>query len=102
MARTKNEDGEKKQGRLSQIKQTYQITKKADPRIGLILRAAVLVPFAILLGVGGLIGPPRGLGFRAAGGGLTLAAWVFARPAERAVYGQIERGHGAAAGPPDL
>jgi hypothetical protein len=97
MARTKNEDGEKKQGRLSQIKQTYQITKKADPRISLILLGAFLVPFAILLAVGFLIGHPLWLGFLGFFGGLTLAAWVFGRRAERAVYGQIEGEPGAAA-----
>ena len=93
----RDEDGEKKQGRLSQIKQTYQITKKADPRIGLILLGAFLVPFAVLLGVGFLIGHPLWLGFLGFFGGLTLAAWVFGRRAERAVYGQIEGEPGAAA-----
>lgn len=86
-----------KQGRLSQIKQTYTLTKKSDPRIGLILLAAFLLPFAALLVIGIVIGHPFLLGLLGFFTGLTLATWIFGRRAERAVYGQIEGQPGAAA-----
>jgi hypothetical protein len=87
----------KKPGRLAQIKQTYVITKKADPKIPWILLACFLLPFLALLGIGILIDRPILLGFLGFMTGLTLTAWVFGRRAERAVYGQIEGQPGAAA-----
>ncbi len=87
----------KKPGRLSQIKQTYDITKKSDPKIPWILVGSLFLPFLVLLGVGYLTGYMFILGFIGFMTGLTLAAWVFGRRAERAVYGQIEGQPGAAA-----
>jgi hypothetical protein len=87
----------KKPGRLAQIKQTYVITKRADPKIPWILLACFLLPLLALLGVGLLINRPILLGFLGFMTGLTLTAWVFGRRAERAVYGQIEGQPGAAA-----
>lgn len=86
-----------KPGRLAQIKQTYQITKKADPKIAWILIGCFFGPFVVLLGVGFLIDYPILLGFLGFMTGLTLTAWIFGRRAERAVYGQIEGQPGAAA-----
>jgi hypothetical protein len=87
----------KKPGRLAQIKQTYVITKKADPKIPWILLACFLLPLLAFIGVGILIDRPILLGFLGFMTGLTLTAWVFGRRAERAVYGQIEGQPGAAA-----
>ncbi len=87
----------KKPGRLSQIKQTYDITKKSDPKIPWILIGSLFLPFLVLLGIGYLTGYMFILGFIGFMTGLTLAAWVFGRRAERAVYGQIEGQPGAAA-----
>ncbi len=86
-----------KPGRLAQIKQTYDITKKADPKIPWILMACFFLPFLVLLGIGVFVGYPVVLGFLGLMTGLTLTAWVFGRRAERAVYGQIEGQPGAAA-----
>ncbi|MEO8106797.1 MAG: DUF4191 domain-containing protein [Actinomycetes bacterium] len=86
-----------KPGRLAQIKQTYDITKKADPKILWILIGSLLGPFLLLLGIGYAVGYPLILGFLGFMTGLTLAAWVFGRRAERAVYAQIEGQPGAAA-----
>jgi len=86
-----------KPGRLAQIKQTYDITKKADPNIPWILMACFFLPFLVLLGIGIFVGYPVVLGFLGFMTGLTLTAWVFGRRAERAVYGQIEGQPGAAA-----
>ncbi len=99
--RKKNQDAEsaepKEPGRIAQIKQTYQITKRQDPAITWILLGAFLVPFLVLLGVGFVIGRPILLGLLGFMGGLTLATWLFGRRAERAVYSQIEGQPGAAA-----
>jgi hypothetical protein len=86
-----------KPSRLAQIKQTYDITKKADPKIPWILMICFFGPFLVLLSVGILFGYPIILGFLGLMTGLTLTAWIFGRRAERAVYGQIEGQPGAAA-----
>ncbi len=86
-----------KPGRLAQIKQTYDITKKADPKIPWILMACFFGPFLVLLGIGIFVAYPVVLGFLGFMTGLTLTAWIFGRRAERAVYGQIEGQPGAAA-----
>ncbi|HUV49201.1 MAG TPA: DUF4191 domain-containing protein [Actinomycetes bacterium] len=86
-----------KPGRLAQIKQTYDITKKSDPKILWILIGSLLGPFVLLLGIGYLVGYMVIFGFLGFMTGLTLAAWIFGRRAERAVYGQIEGQPGAAA-----
>ena len=87
-----------KPGRLAQIKQTYDITKKSDPKIPWILLGSLRSGRSVLLlGIGYLVGHPVILGFLGFMTGLTLAAWIFGRRAERAVYGQIEGQPGAAA-----
>jgi hypothetical protein len=92
------ETGEpKKPGRLAQIKQTYQITKKYDPAITWVLLGTFFLPFLALLGIGFAIGRPILLGLLGFMTGLTLTAWIFGRRAEKAVYAQIEGQPGAAA-----
>lgn len=88
---------EDKPGRLAQIKQTYDITKKSDPRIPWILIGCFLPPFLVMLGIGFVVEHPVALGLLGFMTGLTLTTWVFGRRAERAVYGQIEGQPGAAA-----
>lgn len=85
-----------KPGRLAQIRQTYQMTKQSDPRIGWILLGWVLLPTAITVLVcilldNWLLLP---LGFTT---GLLIAAIVLGKRAERAAYAQIEGQPGAAA-----
>ncbi|HSE10398.1 MAG TPA: DUF4191 domain-containing protein [Nocardioidaceae bacterium] len=91
-------DKSAKKGRLAQIAASYQMTKKSDPRIGLILLGWFLLVSAVTFGLLFLLlgnwlmalimAPPFGL----------LAAMiVFGRRAQRAGYRQIEGQPGAAA-----
>jgi hypothetical protein len=87
-----------KPGRLKQVVQSYQMTKKADPRIGLILLGTFLLAglagFALLmLLVGGLV---FAIVFGILVGSLA-AMIVFGRRAQRAALSQIEGQPGAAA-----
>jgi hypothetical protein len=84
-------------GRLAQIKQTYQITRKQDPAIPWVLLACFLAPFLAFLGIGFAIGRPVLVGVLGLLTGFTLAMWIFGRRAERAVYAQIDGQPGAAA-----
>ncbi len=84
-------------GRLKQIRETYQLTKKTDPRIGWILLGIVLATTAVFTLIGFLLGMiwffvPIGLAF-----GLLIAVIIFGRRAERSAYAQIEGQPGAAA-----
>ncbi|MFE0133870.1 DUF4191 domain-containing protein [Streptomyces sp. NPDC059037] len=84
-------------GRLKQIALTYKMTRKADPRIGLVIAAVGIVTFGAFLAIGFGIGHPIYLGIL----GFVLAflamAIVFGRRAERAAFGQMEGQPGAAA-----
>lgn len=98
-----NTSPEPAKGRLGQMRQAYQITKRSDRRIGLIL----LLTFVV---VGGAFGT---LGYFLFGGGtigliITIVfalltgvlgvLIVFGRRAEKAAYAQVEGQRGAAAG----
>ncbi|MCM2580075.1 DUF4191 domain-containing protein [Streptomyces meridianus] len=84
-------------GRLKQIALTYKMTKRADPKVGLVVAAVGLVVFGALLGAGFAIGHPVYAGIL----GFLLAflamAIIFGRRAERAAFGQMEGQPGAAA-----
>lgn len=96
MAR-KTDDDTEKTGRIAQIRQTYRMTKRADPRIGWILLGIVLVVAGISVALGLLVGPLwmwLMIGLPIA---LLTTAIVFGRRAERSAYSQIEGQPGAAA-----
>ncbi|MGY0486932.1 DUF4191 domain-containing protein [Streptomyces sp. WG-D5] len=84
-------------GRLKQIAQTYKMTRRVDPKIGLVLAAVGIVTFGVFLAIGFLIGHPIYLGIL----GFLLAflamAIIFGRRAEKAAFGQMEGQPGAAA-----
>ncbi|GHH34344.1 DUF4191 domain-containing protein [Streptomyces sp. CA-294286] len=84
-------------GRLKQIALTYKMTRRNDPKVGLVVAGVGIVVFGVLLGLGFLIGHPVYLGIL----GFLLAflamAIVFGRRAERAAFGQMEGQPGAAA-----
>jgi len=88
-----------KPGRIKQILQSYQMTKKADPRIGLVLLGtfvlAAVAGFALMLLVlrGSLVFP---IVFGVLTGTLAVMI-VFGRRAQRAALAQIEGQPGAAA-----
>ncbi|MEU6082886.1 DUF4191 domain-containing protein [Streptomyces sp. NPDC047108] len=84
-------------GRLKQIALTYQMTKRVDSKVGLVVGAVGVVTFGVLLAIGFAIGHPVYLGLL----GFLLAflamAIIFGRRAERAAFGQMEGQPGAAA-----
>lgn len=84
-------------GRLSQIKETYKLTKKTDPKIGLILLGCFFAVFVPLLVIGLVVGFPIQLGLIGALFGLLLAVIIFGRRAEASAYSQIDGQAGAAA-----
>ncbi|WP_225850847.1 DUF4191 domain-containing protein [Streptomyces sp. HPF1205] len=84
-------------GRLSQIAQTYKMTRQADPRIGLVIAAVGIVTFGVILALGFLIGHPIYAGILGALLAVLAMAVVFGRRAERAAFGQLEGKPGAAA-----
>ncbi len=85
-----------KPGRLAQIRQTYDLTKKTDPRIGWILLACFLIPILLMVVVCILLDNwwflPLGITT-----GALVAAIVLGRRAERSAYAQIEGQPGAGA-----
>jgi hypothetical protein len=87
-----------KEGRLKQIALVYGMTKKTDPRIGLILLGVFLVTAAIAYGIFYLVPGPwpfdvvTSLLF-----GVLAVLLVFGRRAQKSQYAQIEGQTGAAA-----
>jgi hypothetical protein len=100
MARNKDGDAstsqEKKQGRLSQIREVYRVSRQADRLIGWYMLLAFLVVFGVLLLVGFLVDLPWILGVFGVLFGILAATIVMSRRAERAAYSQIEGQAGAA------
>jgi hypothetical protein len=100
MSNTKAEP--EKTGRIQQFRQTYQLTKKTDPRIGLWILGSFLVVGAIGFAVFHFLLPGNGvLGWVMAGvAGLlfgSLAALIiFGRRAQHSAYAQMEGKAGAA------
>ncbi len=85
-----------KKGRLAQIRQTYQMAKRTDPRIGWISAAAVLAVLAVMVVVGIFVEPIWLWPIIGLPMALLAGAVVFGRRAERAAYLQIEGQPGAA------
>ena len=88
----------KKPSRIKQIRQSYQMTQKSDPRIGLILLGVFLL--AGLAGFAVMLLIFKTLVFAIVFGvliGLLAALIVFGRRAQKAAIGQIEGKPGAAA-----
>ncbi|WP_432126275.1 DUF4191 domain-containing protein [Streptomyces sp. bgisy082] len=84
-------------GRLKQIALTYKMTRKADPKVGLVVAGVGIGVLGVLLAIGFLIGHPVYLGILGLVLGLLAAAIVFGRRAEAAAFGQMEGQPGAAA-----
>jgi hypothetical protein len=100
MAKEKTEP--EKTGRIQQFRQTYQLTKKTDPRIGLWLLGSFLVVGAIGFVVFYFLLPSRGtIGLVMAIVGAVLfgslaALILFGRRAQKSAYSQMEGQRGAA------
>ncbi len=96
MAKDKGEQPDATPGKFGQIRAAYQITKRSDRFIGLILLGIFLAVFALLLGLGFLIGHPFILGFFGFMAATLATTMVFARRAERAAFSQLDGQTGAA------
>jgi Domain of unknown function (DUF4191) len=94
-AKSSDRDSSKK-GRLAQIRQTYQMAKRTDPRIGWITAATIVAVLAVMVGVGLLVEPVWLWPILGLPMALLAGAIVFGRRAERAAYLQIEGQPGAA------
>ncbi|MFJ5232372.1 DUF4191 domain-containing protein [Kitasatospora sp. NPDC088391] len=84
-------------GRLAQIRQAYVMTKKADPKIGLIIAGVGLLTFGVFLAIGFALDHPVYLGILGFVVAVLAVAIVFGRRAERAAFGQMEGQPGAVA-----
>lgn len=87
---------QKKQGRLSQIKQVYQVSKQTDPNIGRWMLLGFLGTVAVFLIIGFLLHSPIPLAIIGVLFGILLATIIMSRRAERAAYRSIEGQAGAA------
>jgi hypothetical protein len=93
----KNDAPAEKTSRLKQIRSAYQLTKKSDPKVGLVLAGiflgilAVFVLVALLTGYL-LVFLPLGVAIA-----FLVVTIVFGRKVEKAAYSQIEGQAGAAA-----
>ncbi|GAA3089479.1 hypothetical protein JOF29_007926 [Kribbella aluminosa] len=93
----KNDAPEEKTSRLKQILQAYQMTRKSDPKVGLVLAGIFLGIVALAVLGGFLVGPllvwiPLGVAV-----GFLATTIIFGRKVEKAAYSQIEGQAGAAA-----
>jgi hypothetical protein len=84
-------------GRLKQIRLAYQMTKRVDPKVGLVVAAVGIVTFGVTLAIGFLIDHPIYAGILGFLLAFLLMAIIFGRRAERAAFGQMEGQPGAAA-----
>jgi len=91
-----------KSGRIQQFRQTYQMAKKSDPRLGWWLLGSFLVAgglgfliFKVLLGAKGPIGWVMAVVGTLMFGTLAVLI-IFGRRAQRAAYSQMEGNRGAA------
>ncbi|MCX4777921.1 DUF4191 domain-containing protein [Streptomyces sp. NBC_01264] len=97
MARKSNAETAANPGRLKQIALTYKMTRKADPKVGLIVAGVGIVTFGVFLAIGFLIGHPVYLGILGFLVAFLAMAIIFGRRAETAAFGQMEGQPGAAA-----
>lgn len=94
----KETTAEKKPGRIAEIRQAYAAIKTLDARIGWAMLLAALVTFAVLVGIGFLLG---GLWrwyliIIAIPSALLAAVFVMNRRGNKAMYGALEGQTGAA------
>jgi Domain of unknown function (DUF4191) len=98
----KDKTAPEKTGRIQQFRQTYQLTKKTDPRIGLWILGAFLVVGALGFVVFEFLLPSKGtIGLVMAIVGALLfgslaALIIFGRRAQKSAYAQMEGQRGAA------
>ncbi|GGT25375.1 DUF4191 domain-containing protein [Streptomyces purpureus] len=96
-ANTDSVDADANPGRLKQIALTYKMTRRADPKVGLVVAGVGIVTLGVFLGIGFAIDHPVYLGILGFILALLAMAIVFGRRAEKAAFGQMEGQPGAAA-----
>jgi hypothetical protein len=94
----KETTAEKKPGRIAEIRQAYAAIKTLDARIGWAMLLAALVTFAVLVGIGFLLGGLWRwyLVIIAIPSALLAAVFVMNRRGNKAMYGALEGQTGAA------
>lgn len=97
MARKEQAEASANPGRLKQIALTYKMTRRADPKVGLVVAGVGIVTLGVFLAVGFVIDHPIYLGVLGFLLAFVAMAIVFGRRAERAAFGQMEGQPGAAA-----
>lgn len=86
-----------KPGRIKQIRETYTLTKKSDPKIGLVLAGVFVVVLLVFLVAGYFLNLLTFLGPMGVAAALLATVVVFGRRAEASAYSQIDGQAGAAA-----
>src|SRR5437764_11626491 len=86
-----------KTGRVAQMRTVWSMTRKADPRLPLLVLGPALGVLAILVVVGIVIGHPVYFSILGVIGGLLVGTALFGRRATSAMYAQVEGQPGAAA-----
>lgn len=94
---TEGSAGPAKASRSGQIRAAYTMTRKVDPMVGWVTLAAGLLPVAVMVAIGLLIGHPWYLGLIGVMLGMLAATIVFGKRAEKAAFSQVEGQPGAAA-----
>lgn len=95
--RDKAQDPDAKPGRIAQIKAAYQLTKEAQPRIGLLLLGIFVGVVAVFAGVGFLLDALLVTTLMGVPIGFLVMMIVFGRRVEKAAYARLEGQLGAAA-----
>jgi len=85
-----------RRAKLRQIRTAFTLTRKADNRLIPYLAGAFLLPVAVLVGIGVLLGQPIYFALLGVLVGLTLMVVIFGRRAANAMFAQVEGQSGAA------
>lgn len=84
-------------GRVAQMRTVWSMTRKADPRLPLLVLGPALAVLVVLVVVGVVIGQPIYFSILGVIGGLLVGTALFGRRATASMYAQVEGQPGAAA-----
>ena len=85
------------QGRFAQIRETYRLTRRADPQLPWILLGLFVLVLGVFLAIGFLTKSPWFWGIIGFTFAVLAVTYVFGRRAEKAAYASVEGQVGAAA-----
>lgn len=86
-----------RRAKFGQIKQAFTLTRKSDPKMLPLVLAAFLVPFALLLALGFVVGHPVYLGIFGLLVAFVVGTAVFGRRVQGTAFSQVEGQLGAGA-----